>query len=94
MGGYAVAALREQRERELWRRNLSRGLVLVEDVLFLGGGGGWRVGGIWGVAVMEEGVLGGMMGGGWMGWDRELWVLVYENGGTSGEESRRMGLLT
>lgn len=61
---------------------------------FWGGGGGWRVGGIWGVAVMEEGVLGGMMGGGWMGWDRELWVLVYENGGTSGEESRRMGLLT
>jgi len=29
-----------------------------------------------------------------MGWDRELWVLVYENGGTSGEESRMMGLLT
>ncbi len=66
--------------------------MLVEDVLFLGGGG--RVGGIWGVAVVEEGVLGGMMGGGWMGWDRELWVLVYENGGTSGEESRMMGLLT
>jgi len=66
---------------------------------FLGGGEsdgveGWRVGGIWGVAVVEEGVLGGMMGGGWMGWDRELWVLVYENGGTSGEESRMMGLLT
>jgi len=29
-----------------------------------------------------------------MGWDRELWVLVCENGGTSGEKSRMMGLLT
>lgn len=42
--------------------------MLVEDVLFLGGGGG-GLEGFGGVAVMEEGVLGGMMGGGWMGWD-------------------------
>ena len=68
--------------------------MLVEDVLFLLGGGERWGGGIWGVAVVEEGVLGGMMGGGWMGWDRELWVLVCENGGTSGEKSRMMGLLT
>jgi len=43
--------------------------VLVEDVLFLLGGRGRWGGGSWGVAVVEEGVLGGMMGGGWMGWD-------------------------
>lgn len=60
-------------------KNLSRGLVLVEDVLFWGGRraggerwggglegfGGWGLGvGFVGLAVMEEGVLDGMMGGG------------------------------
>lgn len=59
-------------------------------------GGGGRVGGIWGGGCYGRGGVG--WDDGWrldgMGWDRELWVLVYENGGTSGEESRMMGLLT
>jgi len=81
-----------EREAELWRRKF--GVGVGGGCPFLGRGvEGWRDlgGGCYG-----RGGVG--WDDGWrldgMGWDRELWVLVYENGGTSGEESRMMWLLT
>ncbi len=78
--------------RELWRRKFGVGGGCP---FFVGGGRamGWRdLGG----GCCGRGGVG--WDDGWrldgMGWDRELWVLVCENGGTSGEKSRMMGLLT